>query len=100
VLLARAGIDADQVGEVVITGSFGVTLAPAGLKSVGIITENMVRTSRFVREGALAGVEKALCSPGGSAAVAGLAASLKVVPLSGTPVFEQQFLAQLDFPAC
>ncbi|HEY5974494.1 MAG TPA: ASKHA domain-containing protein, partial [Geobacteraceae bacterium] len=62
VLLARAGIGAHQVDEVVITGSFGVTLAAAGLKSVGIITENMVRTSRFVREGALAGVEKALCS--------------------------------------
>jgi hypothetical protein len=32
-------------------------------------------------------------------AVESLAARFKVVPLSGTPLFEQKFLEQIDFPA-
>lgn len=97
VLLARAGIDASDLAEVVLTGSFGVSLNPAGLKSVGIFTENMVQVARFVTEGALAGVEETLRSAS-YAVVEHLAASLTIIPLSGTPVFERRFLAEMDFP--
>ena len=96
VLLSRAGIEAADLAQVVLTGSFGSSLDPAGLKSVGIFTENMVQVARFVTEGALAGVEETLRSA--SYAVAEhLAASLTIIPLSGTPVFEKNFFAQMDF---
>ena len=98
VLLERARIRREAVGEVVLTGSFGASLSLASLKSIGILTENMVKNARFVREGALAGVARLLCTVDGIAVVEQLAAALKVIPLSGTPAFEKRFLDQLNFP--
>ena len=98
VLFERSGIAADDVLEVIITGSFGATLEPGSLKNVGILPEKMVDISGFVREGALAGVEKAICSTGGIGAVEALAKGIRVIPLSGTPLFEKHFLEHMNFP--
>lgn len=98
VLRERSGIRDDVIDEVVLTGSFGAVLSPQGLKNVGIFTEKMVENTRFVREGALAGVERALTTPGGFAAVDELAGSIQIIPLSGTPAFEKHFLAHINFP--
>ncbi|MRR59356.1 MAG: DUF4445 domain-containing protein, partial [Deltaproteobacteria bacterium] len=84
--------------KVVLTGSFGVVLSAEGLKNVGIFPENMVKIASFIREGALAGVERALCTPEGFAAADNLARQVRVVPLSGTPAFERHFLEQMNFP--
>jgi len=83
---------------VILTGSFGAELSPRSLKNLGIFTENMVKISFFVREGALRGVERALCAPDGFDRVARLAESIRVIPLSGTPAFEKHFLEQMNFP--
>ena len=98
VLLERAGIGYEALQEAVLTGSFGAVLAPEGLKNVGIFPEKMVEMWSFVRDGALAGVEKALCASRGFDAVGKLAASIRVVPLSGTPAFEKHFLEHMNFP--
>jgi uncharacterized 2Fe-2S/4Fe-4S cluster protein (DUF4445 family) len=98
ILLARAGLSFAQLSEVVLTGSFGAVLSPAVLKNVGIFSENMVKISGFIREGALCGVERFLTEPAGRARLESLAGSVKVLPLSGTPAFEKHFLANLDFP--
>ena len=98
VLCQRSGIHLDAVREVILTGSFGAELRAETLKNVGIFTEKMVDIARFVRDGALAGVEKSLCVPGGFAAVERLAGAMRVIPLSGTPAFEHHFLAQMNFP--
>lgn len=99
VLCERAGgIHCEALREVVLTGSFGARLSPAGLKNVGIFPGKMVEMCSFVRDGALAGVEKAVCTPGGFEAVDRLAAALRVIPLSGTPAFEKHFLEQMNFP--
>lgn len=98
VLFERSGIHHEAVEEVVLTGSFGSRLSPEGVKNVGIFPEKMVEISSFVRDGALAGVEKAVCAPGGFAAVESLSASIRVTPLSGTPAFEKHFLEQMNFP--
>ena len=98
VLRERADMAYEELREIVLTGSFGAVLDPAGLEKIGIFTGSMAKNVGFVREGALLGVEKALRIPGGLAAVERLAASVKVIPLSGTPVFERRFLEQMDFP--
>jgi uncharacterized 2Fe-2S/4Fe-4S cluster protein (DUF4445 family) len=98
ILCQRAGIDEIDLEKVVLTGSFGAVLSPEGLKNVGIFPENMVKIARFIREGALAGVERSLCIAEGFAAVDNLARSIRVVPLSGTPAFERHFLEQMNFP--
>ena len=96
VLLMRAGITVADLAEVVLTGSFGASLSPVGLKSIGIFTENMVGVARFFTEGALAGVEATLRTMS-FAAVEHLAASLSVIPLSGTPAFAVDFLDKMQF---
>jgi len=98
VLMARAGLDYRHLVEVVLTGSFGAVLSPAVLKNVGIFDENMVRISGFVREGALAGVERFLAEPDGRSRLENTAGQVQVIPLSGTPLFEKLFMANIDFP--
>jgi uncharacterized 2Fe-2S/4Fe-4S cluster protein (DUF4445 family) len=98
VLFHRSGIHRETPGELVVTGSFGAELDPAVLKTIGVFTEKMVSISTFRREGALAGVERALCEPDGFAAVDALAAAIRVIPLSGTPAFEKHFIEQMNFP--
>lgn len=98
VLFQRAGISGDSVQEVILTGSFGAVLSPEQLKNVGIFSENMVKIAGFIREGALSGVERALCAGDDFSALDRLAESIKVIPLSGTPAFEKHFLAQMNFP--
>lgn len=98
VLLERAGIGYADLQEVVLTGSFGALLTPEGLKNVGILPGKMVEICSFVRDGALSGVEQAIRAPSGFEAIDRLAAALRVVPLSGTPLFEKHFLEQMNFP--
>lgn len=98
VLFDRSGILPDGLEQVVLTGSFGAVLMPGWLKTVGIFDENMVKNTFFIPEGALAGAELLLCRDGGIQEVESLAARFKVIPLSGTPLFESLFLKNIDFP--
>lgn len=97
VLFARGGITAADVVATIITGSFGASLSLQSLKSVGVLSENMIENAMFVKEGALAGVLRSLLSPVASVEI--LAGSLKIIPLSGTPLFEKAFMEQIDFPS-
>jgi uncharacterized 2Fe-2S/4Fe-4S cluster protein (DUF4445 family) len=97
VLFERSGIDRERLEEVIVTGSFGAELSAVSLKSVGVFTEKMVSISTFRCEGALAGVERVLCRTDGFAEVDALAAAIRIVPLSGTPVFEKHFIRQMNF---
>jgi uncharacterized 2Fe-2S/4Fe-4S cluster protein (DUF4445 family) len=96
-LMARAGLDSDRIGEVVVTGAFGFSLAPEVLKRVALLPPNMVDKVRFAAAGALAGVCRLLIDPSGPVKVQRLADVLKPYPLSGTPAFEEAFVASLDF---
>ena len=98
ILLSKARLSLDELSEVVLTGSFGAVLSPVVLKKVGIFSEKMVRITGFVREGALAGVERFLVESDGRALLESLAQKVRVIPLSGTPLFEKLFLANIDFP--
>ncbi|GFO53005.1 hypothetical protein GMSM_00120 [Geomonas sp. Red276] len=98
VLVAKAGFTYEQLSRVVLTGSFGAVLSPDGLKTVGIFTENMVKITGFIREGALAGAERLIRDPDGLGKLEKLAGEVRVIPLSGTPLFEKHFLAHMDFP--
>jgi uncharacterized 2Fe-2S/4Fe-4S cluster protein (DUF4445 family) len=98
ILFQRAGIAGDDVKKVILTGSFGAVLSAEKLKNVGIFPENMVKVASFIREGALAGVERALSTAKGFAATDNFARQIRVIPLSGTPAFERNFLEQMNFP--
>jgi len=98
VLCERSAMLAEAVQEVVLTGSFGATLDPGALKNVGILPEKMVNVCSFVREGALAGVARSICNPGGIEEIDRLAKRIRVIPLSGTPAFEKHFMEKMNFP--
>lgn len=98
ILLGKAGLTFDDLSRVVLTGSFGAVLSPEVLKKVGIFDEKMVRITGFIKEGALAGVERMLLLRDGRDQMEDLAQKVRVIPLSGTPLFEKHFLANVDFP--
>ncbi len=98
VLAERSRIQCHALKQVILTGSFGAVLQAEWLKTIGIFDESMVQTTRFTPEGALAGVEKALAGRDDFGAVEELAQRFKVVPLSGTPLFETLFMRHIDFP--
>jgi len=97
VLLTKGGVTAGELAAVVLTGSFGAALRLESLKSIGVLTENMVINARFVREGALSGVIRFAVTPGAAACVESFARALKIIPLSGTPTFERFFMEQIGF---
>lgn len=96
-LLQRSGVDAEALGEVVVTGAFGFSLAPAALKRVAMLPGNMVDKVRFVAGGVLEGIARFLQDPEGPAKVQSLSGALRPYPLSGTPAFQKAFLHALDF---
>jgi uncharacterized 2Fe-2S/4Fe-4S cluster protein (DUF4445 family) len=98
VLADKARIHFQALTEVVLTGSFGAVLQPEWLKTIGIFDEGMVHITRFTPEGALNGVERAIIAGDGFASVEQLGTRFRVVPLSGTPLFETLFMQQIDFP--
>jgi uncharacterized 2Fe-2S/4Fe-4S cluster protein (DUF4445 family) len=99
VLFERAGISGPALERVVLTGSFGAVLRPEWLKTVGIFDEDMLHIISFTQEGALTGVEQALGRGDRFESLERLAESFRVVPLSGTPLFEKLFLKYLNFPS-
>jgi uncharacterized 2Fe-2S/4Fe-4S cluster protein (DUF4445 family) len=98
VLSERSRIQCNALKHVILTGSFGAVVRAEWLKTIGIFDESMVQPTRFTPEGALAGVERALACKDVFAAVDDLAHRFRVVPLSGTPLFETLFMRHIDFP--
>ena len=98
VLAERSRIRLQSLRDVLLTGSFGAVLRQEWLKTIGIFDQGMVQVSRFTPEGALAGVERALAANDGFDAVEHLGGRFRVVPLSGTPLFETLFMRNIDFP--
>jgi len=98
VLAERSRIQCGALKGVVLTGSFGAVVQAEWLKTIGIFDESMVQTTLFTPEGVVAGVEKMLLHQDGFGAVEELARRFRVVPLSGTPLFESLFMRHIDFP--
>lgn len=99
VLFKRSAVASDALKGLLLTGSFGAVLQPEWLKSIGVFDTGMVQISRFTPEGAVAGVEKALMAQDNFKAVQLFSEKFRVVPLSGTPLFESMFLKHIDFPS-
>ena len=98
VLVEHSRIHCHALKQVLLTGSFGAVMRVEWLKTLGIFDESMIQTTRFTPEGALAGVEKALVNGDDFSGVEELAHRFRVVPLSGTPLFETLFMKHIDFP--
>jgi len=98
VLAEHSRIRLQSLRDVLLTGSFGAVLQQEWLKTIGIFDQGMIHISRFTPEGALAGVERALATGDDFESVERLGERFRVVPLSGTPLFETLFISNIDFP--
>ena len=98
VLADKASIQVQALQDVILTGSFGAVLQPEWLKTIGVFDSNMVQMCRFTPEGALTGVERAIIAGDGFASAERLGRQFRVIPLSGTPLFETLFIRHINFP--
>jgi len=99
VLFERSQVAADELKKVVLTGSFGASIRLASLKTVGVLAESMLKNTSFIREGALAGARRALMESESAQQIEKFSAALKIIPLSGTPLFEHYFMEHINFQA-
>ena len=97
VLLDHARMGADAVQRVFVTGAFGAALPLAAVKGIALLPEAMVDKLFFMANGVLDGLENFLGDPQGAVRLQALQATIKPLPLSGSPAFEQRFLAALEF---
>ncbi len=97
-LLERAAITVDELQRVIITGALGFSMNEAALRRVGLLPPPMLDKVEFCDGGVSAGLRRFLLNANGAAEVAALARQLCPYPLSGTPAFEQAFVAALNFP--
>ncbi len=96
-LLKRAGLAAEQLQAVWIAGALGAALPATALKGVAMLPENVLEKCRFLPDAVLDGIIALLLQEDGFSQLQRLAAQVKAYPLSGTPAFENAFLASLDF---
>ena len=97
VLLDRAGLMPADLVAVCVTGAFGTALPVAAVKGIAMLPESVLDKLFFVANGVLDGLCAYLADPQGAAHLAALQATIQPFPLSGTPAFEQRFLAALEF---
>jgi uncharacterized 2Fe-2S/4Fe-4S cluster protein (DUF4445 family) len=97
VLLDRAGLTVADMGSVLITGAFGAALPAAAVMGIAMLPEGMIDKSFSVPNGVIDGLAAFLADPQGTERLQALLATIKPLPLSGTPAFEKRFLAALEF---
>jgi uncharacterized 2Fe-2S/4Fe-4S cluster protein (DUF4445 family) len=99
ILLAEAGLAASDVQQVLLAGSFGSYLSPASAIRLGLVPPLPVL--RVVSAGNVAGegAKMALLSLRERAAGLALLEEVRYVELSDRDDFNDQFVAQLAFPA-
>ena len=96
VLLKRAGITEADVDKVFVAGAFGSHLKKDALHTIGLIDDRWVEGLESVGDAALDGAVLALDDEKKIEAEKA-ASSAKYVSLSGSPHFEREFIANMNF---
>jgi len=96
-LVARAGMTVDALDKVIVTGSLGFSMGRKAMQDVALLPHKMIDKVDFCDGGVVAGLSRYLIG-GDTEKLQRLADSLRPYPLSGTPHFEQAFVAALNFP--
>ena len=98
ILFRKSGINASSIERVALTGAFGCMLHAECLETIGIFSKAMTRFVCFSSNGALTGVETAVLRDDQFADAERMAEKFRVIPLSGSPQFEELFLEYMNFP--
>lgn len=98
ILLTDAGVDAEQLDEILLAGSFGTYIDPASALAIGLVPSIDLKRVTAVGNSSLEGAKMALLSFREKQLGFGLAAGIEYVELSGRPDFNQVFTDSLVFP--
>ncbi|MBR4336099.1 MAG: DUF4445 domain-containing protein [Clostridia bacterium] len=96
-LLAAAWIDPDEVGTVLLAGSFGRYISPVSAAAIGLLPPGWSDEARAVGNAALEGADRWLSSDECRDGIERIAGSTIVVDLNSSPAFREAFLGGLDF---
>ena len=98
ILLAEARVDAEQLDEILLAGSFGTYIDPLSARAIGLVPA--VDLKRVVSAGnsSLEGAKMALLSFREQQLGFGLAGRIDYVELSARPDFDEVFIRELAFP--
>lgn len=99
IVLAEAGVSAQQVGEVLVAGAFGRATLPSDLIAVGMLPAAFAGRVTAVGNSALDGAVAAALGPEALGAIAGAAASAEALDLAAKPEFQATLLASMRLEA-
>ncbi len=97
VLLEEAGLEPEELEEVVLAGAFGGGVRPSSLEAIGVLPPGLAARVTAAGNTSLAGATR-LLDPARRAAAEALAGRLEPVRLAGRTDFHDRFLARLRFP--
>ncbi len=97
-LIEKAGLSTEDIAKVHIAGAFGSNLTMRGLFDVGLMDRLWSDIVAFAGDAALQGAAMAL-KDDKRAEAEWLAENITYQPLSGSKVFEREFIRHMDFPA-
>lgn len=98
-LLARAGLEPDEVEQVLLAGSFGAHLDPASLVRIGMIPEALGGRVLAVGNTSRTGAEALLLDGAARAELAEIVRGAELVDLAHAPGFADAFVKAMAFPA-
>jgi uncharacterized 2Fe-2S/4Fe-4S cluster protein (DUF4445 family) len=97
VLIKRSRMDISDIDKILLTGSFGSSLATRGIMGVGIIPATDAGKLRYIQDGALKGLRLYASSAATQNRLIHAKDIIKHVPLFGK-VFAKEFTPSLSFP--
>ncbi|MBK5092704.1 MAG: DUF4445 domain-containing protein [Actinobacteria bacterium] len=99
VLASRLSLEYEKLTKVFLAGVFGNFLKPASAVAVGLFPEALEGRIDFAGNAALLGAEMMLASEREWNRALDISRAVEVVELSGDPLFDREFFANLAFPA-
>jgi uncharacterized 2Fe-2S/4Fe-4S cluster protein (DUF4445 family) len=98
VLCRVAGVDLDEISEVLIAGSFGSALKASSVRAIGIFPGGGKTRIRVIGNSAIEGAKILLTSDRARADAERIAADTEHVELFTRPDFKDEFYASIGFP--
>jgi uncharacterized 2Fe-2S/4Fe-4S cluster protein (DUF4445 family) len=91
----EAGIRYPELGRVFVGGAFGKSLDTVNATAIGLLPPVSADRIELCGNTALAGCERAILSPPGSARIHGIGEQARVINLAGHPDFDNIYLENL-----
>ncbi|HEY5275730.1 MAG TPA: ASKHA domain-containing protein [Coriobacteriia bacterium] len=98
-LLESAGIEPDEVAEVVIAGGFGFHVRADALARMGMVPRTWHDRVTYAGNSSIAGATRALLDRGQRRLADAIARHVETIDLAAHPEFQERFIRALEFPA-